>query len=154
MYNHFQITTEFPPLDFNLITWSLYLPLIRLTIPSCGYVGDVFTERPLKLGTCPLDSTIWKSPYTQCMPFTISVQTPRSSCDCTIKALYIYIILILNFDKWLWFLQKLTNGNLPPVSHKQGTFQFSSNSCLENFFRIGDHKMYQFVKFCKIKANS
>ena len=25
-----------------------------------------------------------------CMPFTISAQTPRSSCDCTIKALVLY----------------------------------------------------------------
>ena len=74
------------PEDFFIY---LYLPLITSTSPSRRFVGNFFYGKTVKARCSHLLDQ-------QFVPFIIRSITPRSSCDCTIKALVIIIITYSN----------------------------------------------------------
>ncbi len=59
----------------------------------CGEVGHIFTEKLFGLETAEFSMTMSnKCSFVHDIPYTVKVQTPRSSCDCTIKALVSFIV--------------------------------------------------------------
>ncbi len=75
--------------SFDLPRESLPV-LFGVSAPRGSYLTVPALTYSIRLGIHFLISNTWGCVGQQVVPFIVSTLTPRSSCDCTIKALVVY----------------------------------------------------------------